>query len=250
MLTWDPKPMHFSQGFPIVAKRTGWKLVPHIRYHSSSTSYATQNGGTYRFLVDKSAALPMEQRFWLDLFANRSDWSINTLFQDWLSTHYEVGGVTALVEQVGLGEMWLKQMATAAASADVSIQYCMPLARHLFEALKLRAVTQIRVSLDGMPNDPTHQWQIGDTAILAWALGTIPFKVGYAHTAGCPSSHCVAWTTLTVCVCRERCSPCVGQLLDHRKPVRQPILPRSLCGAQHHPRERRGHVQRGCGGAR
>ena len=183
MLTWDPKPSDFSQGFPAVTRATGLQLVAHTRYYSAATVYARENGGRYDFLVDRTAALPMDAGFWRDLFANRSDWGLTTLFQDWLSTHYEVGtGVTALTERVGLGEMWLRQMATGATTAGVTIQYCMPLSRHLLQAVALQAVTQIRVSEDGMPDDVYPQWQIGESAPLAFALGVIPFKDNFWTT--------------------------------------------------------------------
>ena len=92
-------------------------------------------------------------------------------------------GIDAVNEQPGLGETWLRQMATGAEGAGVSIQYCMSLARHLFASVQYRAVTQIRVSNDGMPNDFFNQWQIGESAILAFALGVIPFKDNFWTTA-------------------------------------------------------------------
>ena len=82
MVTWDPKPEDFSQGFPTVTRNIHLKLVAHTRYYSAGTVYAKQNGGPYDFLVDKTAALPMSSQFWTDLFANRSDWGLTTLFQE------------------------------------------------------------------------------------------------------------------------------------------------------------------------
>ena len=60
----------------------------------------------------------------------------------------------------------------------------MATSRHLFASLKYRAVTQIRVSNDGMPDDTEwRQWQIGESAVLAFALGIIPFKDNFWTTA-------------------------------------------------------------------
>ena len=113
------------------------------------------------------------------------------LFQDWLYTVSD--GIDAVNEQLGLGDRWLGAMANAAAQHDVSVQYCMALSRHLFQSLKYRAVTQIRASNDGMPNDVFKQWQIGESALLAWSLGVIPFKDNF-------------WTTEVQCV-NPYCQP-------------------------------------------
>lgn len=43
---------------------------------------------------------------------------------------------------------WLLQMGDAARSCGITIQYCMPLSRHLLQSIELPAVTQARASLD------------------------------------------------------------------------------------------------------
>ena len=183
--TWIPETQFFSEGFPVVTQRTGWQLVAHNRYWSADTPYAKQNGGQYDWIVQGNSSMPIDVRFWNDLFTNRSDWGLSMLFQDWLYTVSD--GIDAVNEQLGLGDRWLGAMANAAAQHDVSIQYCMALSRHLFQSLKYRAVTQIRASNDGMPNDVFKQWQIGESALLAWSLGVIPFKDNF-------------WTTEVQCV--------------------------------------------------
>ena len=184
VVTWDPEAEFFPQGFPALTKRLGWKLVAHNRYFSFQSTYARQNGGRYSFVVQGNSSLPIDARFWHDLFAERSDWGLAMLFQDWLYTVSD--GMDAVNEVAGLGQTWLSQMATGADAAGVTIQYCMALARHLFASLQFRAVTQVRVSNDGMPNDVYRQWQIGESAVLAYALGVIPFKDTF-------------WTTTTQC---------------------------------------------------
>ena len=189
--TWTPKTEFFSEGFPIVTQRTGWQLVAHNRYWSADTPFAKQNGGQYDWVVQGNSSMPIDVRFWNDLFTNRSDWGLSMLFQDWLYTVSD--GMDAINQQLGLGDQWLGAMANAAAQHDISIQYCMALSRHLFQSLKYRAVTQIRASNDGMPNDVFKQWQIGESALLAWSLGVIPFKDNF-------------WTTSVQCV-NPYCQP-------------------------------------------
>ena len=240
--TWTPLPRFFSQGFPAVTRNLGWRLVAHNRYFSAQTPYAKQNGGQYDFVVQGNSSLPVDARFWSDLFAERSDWGLSMLFMDWLYTVSD--GIDAVNEVIGLGELWLRQMATAAATHSVSIQYCMALARHLFASLQHPAVTQIRVSDDGMPGDVFQQWQIGESAILAFALGVIPFKGRPAAvTHHVRRLHSVPHRCLLCCVSRR-------QLLDHQRAVRESLLRRQLHGAQRDARVGRGllqHRSRGAG---
>ena len=181
IITWEPRAEHFPSGFPAVTRKLTWKLAAHSRYYSSQTTLAAQNGGPYTFVVQANSSIPMDARYWSDAFAQRSDWGLTMLFQDWLETISD--GMDAVNEQPGLGDRWLRPMALAAEKASVSVQYCMATARHLFTALQYRAVTQIRVSDDGMPNDYFNQWQIGESAVLAFALGVIPFKDNFWTTS-------------------------------------------------------------------
>jgi hypothetical protein len=75
--------------------------------------------------------------------------------------------------------MWLKQMGAAAMRYDLTIQYCMPWPRHLLQSVEIPVVTQARVSDDYVPGN--SQWEIGDTTILATALGLASFKDNF-HT--------------------------------------------------------------------
>lgn len=53
-------------------------------------------------------------------------------------------------------------------------RYCMPWPRHVMQSLEIQSVTQARVSDDYTPGN--QQWKIGDTTILATALGLASFK--------------------------------------------------------------------------
>ena len=50
----------------------------------------------------------------------------------------------------------------------------MPWPRHVVQSLEIPVVTQIRVSDDYQPGNT--QWRIGDTTILAHAVGLAAFK--------------------------------------------------------------------------
>ena len=45
--------------------------MAHNRYWATDNVYATQNGGSYNFIVENNTkrALPQDDRFWNDLFS-------------------------------------------------------------------------------------------------------------------------------------------------------------------------------------
>jgi len=75
--------------------------------------------------VEPPLALPLEQRFWDDLLRNATDWGMVVYEQDWLYTEFL--GLNATLQSVSGARKWLTQMATAAARAGVTVQYCMEL---------------------------------------------------------------------------------------------------------------------------
>ena len=53
-------------------------------------------------------------------------------------------------------------------------RYCMPWTRHIMQSIEVPVVTQTRVSDDYSPSN--SQWIIGDTTIIAHAMGLAVFK--------------------------------------------------------------------------
>jgi hypothetical protein len=109
---------------------------------------------------------------------------------DWL--YNELEGVDILTANASVNRAWLLHMNAGAEMADVSIQYCMAYPRHALQSVELSQVTQIRASDDHVPGDDSdhHQWRIGYSSILAWALGLAPFKDNYWSTASQPGGSC------------------------------------------------------------
>ena len=107
--------------------------------------------------------------------------------QDWLDVEYE--GLKELRNKLFLGRTWLREMGEAAQELGLTIQYCMPWPQHIMQSLEMPAVTQVRVSDDYKPGN--LQWKIGDTTMLAHALGLAAFKDNYHTTTnqdGCKGS--------------------------------------------------------------
>lgn len=171
---WTARPDIFPHGIRYVSNLTDWNIVAHNRYWSNNTDYAKQNGGKFDFILDSNGyALPNDSAFWKYLLSNAKDnWNLMVYEQDWLDDEYR--SLNELQSVLNLGEVWLNSMGEAAMEVGVTIQYCMPWTRHILQSLSNPAVTQIRVSDDYQPGN--GQWQVGDTTMLAHAMGLASFK--------------------------------------------------------------------------
>ena len=93
---WVGRPDVFPHGNDYLRNKTGWPIMGHNRYWAVDNLYATANGGTYDFVIEKKGegkdfsnfAWPTEQRFWDDLMYNSSQWGLFMYEQDWLDTEY------------------------------------------------------------------------------------------------------------------------------------------------------------------
>ena len=69
---------------------------------------------------------------------------------------------------------WLRSMADAATALGLTIQYCMPLPRHMLESTQFQAVTNARASGDYHPG--AGNFDISQSSLFYWALGVAPSK--------------------------------------------------------------------------
>ena len=53
--------------------------------------YSTQEGGAYQFIVEEEnkRALPVDSRFWTELYHNSTPWGLEVYEQDWQVEHKE-----------------------------------------------------------------------------------------------------------------------------------------------------------------
>lgn len=184
---WIGRPDIFPQGNAYLRNQTGWPIMGHNRYWAIDNIYATQNGGQYDFVIEKSGegpgfknfGWPTEQRFWDDLMYNSSQWGLFMYEQDWLDTEYD--NVRHLNFNASAARTWLLQMGTAAARNDLTIQYCMSHCRHIMQSVEIPAVTNARASGDYHPGG--DQWRpLGTTGIFAWSVAIAPTKDNYWST--------------------------------------------------------------------
>lgn len=74
-----------------VYEKTRLPVTAHNKFWDISVKYAKQNGGSYDFLLDAltAKALPDDQTFWDDLFANATKWGLKTYEQVRVLTRWQ-----------------------------------------------------------------------------------------------------------------------------------------------------------------
>jgi hypothetical protein len=170
---WTAMPNIFPDGIARVTQATKWGIVAHNRWWTNETDYAKQNGGNYGFVMEGEKALPLEERFWDDLFLEAKLWGLTVYEQDWLNVQTQSMNLT--LQNVEAARTWLVQMGNAARRNGLPIQYCMSWPRHILQSLEIDAVTQGRASEDYQPGN--DNWRdIGISSMFSHALGVAPYK--------------------------------------------------------------------------
>ncbi|XP_070576646.1 uncharacterized protein [Ptychodera flava] len=171
---WTAKPSIFPHGLVYVSDKVDLPIQAHNRWWASDTTYAKQNGGKFNFIIeaDNGYGLPMDDEFWNYLLKSSREWGLIVYEQDWLDQQF--GNMRATTSDVKVGRTWLLQMGRGASKNDMTIQYCMPMPRHVLQSVEIPSVTQARASDDYQPGN--DQWKIGLSSIMYHALGLAPFK--------------------------------------------------------------------------
>eukprot|EP00051_Salpingoeca_urceolata_P021745 m.344479 g.344479 ORF g.344479 m.344479 type:complete len:749 (-) comp19854_c2_seq17:290-2536(-) len=176
--TWDAMPTIFPNGLEYLFNVTGWPTQLHNRFWAPDNTYAKQNGGDYEFIIEEKYALPIEQRFWDMLMLEKRKSGMFMYEQDWLDDEFD--GLEHFATSATLGRQWMMQMDAGAQHAGVTIQMCMSHVRHILQSVEMPSVTNARASGDYHPGN--SQWKLGDSSILAYALGIGPSKDNYWST--------------------------------------------------------------------
>ena len=175
---WEPRDDVFPDKFNFIA---GKPLALHNRWFSgTNNTYITQLGFADSFIVEKDVdfALPIKADVFTYLMAKAKAWGMSLYEQDWLITVWDTMAVTK--SNVTAASDWLQAMADAATGLGITIQYCMPLARHMLESTKHQAVTNARASGDYHPG--AGNYEVGLSSLLYWAIGVAPSKDDYFTT--------------------------------------------------------------------
>ena len=118
------------------------------------------------------------------LFAHaKSNWGLAVYEQDWLFNELYYSG--SLLKDVSSSQRWLSQMAAGAYAEGITVQYCMPHIRFLFQSVDYPAVTQARATDDYRvaPYDGPSNWRIFGQSVMLTALGLATSKDGFWSTS-------------------------------------------------------------------
>ncbi|MEX2714728.1 MAG: hypothetical protein Q6353_012215 [Candidatus Sigynarchaeum springense] len=174
-LAWEPDPYYFSPGTTLAGlsrELGGLPFTAHHRWYSEATPYKDK----FKFIVENRWAMSIDPAYWDFIMNFAKESNIAVYEQDWMISH--ANHFKTFKTELGFGETWLREMATAAARHGITIQYCMSPPSMWMTAIKYGNVTNVRGSNDYHPDWP-HVYDmpfLTQSSILARALNLWPFK--------------------------------------------------------------------------
>jgi hypothetical protein len=159
-------PSLFPQGLSSFQQSLGVPLVTHARWIDSSSPY--------RRVYQVSGNVVVDSRYWNSIAGYLGSSGVATYEQDWLDSK----AVTSF--NLSDGDAFLGKMAAAMAQRNLTMQYCMPLPRHLLQSSRYSNLTTARVSNDRFSRGEWTHFLY--TSRLASALGVWPFTDVFMST--------------------------------------------------------------------
>lgn len=180
---WEPRSDVFPSKFNF---DVGYPLALHNRWFGAANDYITKLGFAGSFIVENGTdfALPVKSDVFTYLMGRAKAWGMVLYEQDWLITTYQQMKITR--SSYSAASAWLKAMADAAAGLGLTIQYCMPLPRHMLESTKFQVVTNARASGDYHPG--ASNFDVQTSSLFYWAIGIAPSKDDWWTTEVQPNS--------------------------------------------------------------
>ena len=150
----------FPNGLKGFQEQLGIPLVTHARWIDAISPYH----GEYRL----SGNVAVDPRYWNSLMSYLHESGVAAYEQDWLSSYAQTN-----FNLTDPGA-FLDNMALSAARKRLTLQYCMPTARHYLQSSKYSNLTTIRASTDRFGPDRWDGFLYGSR--LASALGLWPWS--------------------------------------------------------------------------
>ena len=150
----------FPKGLKAFQQQLGIPLVTHARWIDPSSPYRHE----YRMSSD----VVIDPRYWDKVMSDLHNAGVATYEQDWLS------GKAQTDFNLADGDAFLSGMAEAAARNGLTLEYCMPTARHYMQGSKYSNLTTVRTSPDHFDRDRWGRFLYGSR--LATALGIWPWS--------------------------------------------------------------------------
>jgi hypothetical protein len=149
----------FPDGLPSFQQQVGLPLVTHARWIDPTSPYRNEFSFSGNVMTDPN--------YWADLMNYLRTSGVVTYEQDWL------GAQAQPVYDLSAPQQFMGNMATAAAQRGMTLQYCMPLPRHVLQTVEYGNVTTMRVSDDRFDRNRWDTFLY--TSRLAGALGVWPW---------------------------------------------------------------------------
>jgi hypothetical protein len=156
----------FPDGLPAFQQQLGLPLVTHARWIDPASPYRSEFGSSGNVMTDA--------RYWDELMTYLHAGGVVTYEQDWL------GAQAQPVYDLSAPQQFMGNMASAAAQRGLTLQYCMPLPRHVLQTVEYANVTSMRVSDDRFGRDRWDTFLY--TSRLAGALGVWPWADVFMST--------------------------------------------------------------------
>jgi hypothetical protein len=153
-------PKLFPRGLGAFQQELGIPLMTHARWIDPSSPYRREYRMSNNVVID-----PL---YWGSTMDYLSDAGVTTYEQDWLSNYAQT--------DFNLSDpgAFMDDMAQAAAQRGMTLQYCLPGARHYLQSSKYNNVTTIRTSPDHFSRERWDRFLYGSR--LASALGVWPWS--------------------------------------------------------------------------
>jgi len=161
-----PAPELFPDGLAAFQHAVGLPLVTHARWIDPASPLRQEFTWSGNVITDP--------RYWDATMQNLHAAGVVTYEQDWL------GAQAQPVYDRAAPEQFMGNMAHAAAAAGLSLQYCMPLPRHLLQSVVYPNATTARVSDDRFGRERWDAFLY--TSRLASALGLWPWADVFLST--------------------------------------------------------------------
>jgi hypothetical protein len=156
----------FPDGLPSFQQQVGLPLVTHARWIDPTSPYRNEFSFSGNVMTDPN--------YWADLMNYLRTSGVVTYEQDWL------GAQAQPVYDLSAPQQFMGNMAAAAAQRGMTLQYCMPLPRHVLQTVEYSNVTTMRVSDDRFERARWDTFLY--TSRLAAALGVWPWADVFMST--------------------------------------------------------------------
>lgn|GEM_PF-204744 len=160
----------FPDGLAGFQGKLGIPLATHNRWIDPRSLYNQQ--------YNVSGIMSPDPAFWKNIMDYLKAGGVSCYEQDWLDYIYR--GSAEMQNTLSAGEQFTDEMAGAAKTNGINLQYCMAMPRYFLQGLKYNNLTTIRTSDDRFKNNKWFKFLF--TSQLAYETGAMPWSDVFKST--------------------------------------------------------------------